>query len=98
MPASIAGYSFVIVLTNAFMIMALSSLTRSSRFAGVNLRGVIFFFSQIFYGILKRDTAHQKVAWLSLGNNLEQVGDLLFGQHPEVSLAALGVGAGDRRR
>jgi ABC-2 type transport system permease protein len=80
-PASIVGYSAVIVLTNAFIIMALSSLTRSRRFAGVNFAAV-FFFSQIFYGILSQILRTKKVAWLSLGNNLEQAGDLLFGVAP----------------
>jgi len=81
-PASIAGYSLVIILTNAFIIMALSSLTRSRRFAGINFAAV-FFFSQIFYGILSEILRTKTVAWLSLGNNLEQVGDLFFGSAPK---------------
>lgn len=81
-PASIVGYSAVIVLTNALVIMTLSSLTRSRRFAGINFAAV-FFFSQIFYGILSEILRTKKVAWLSLGNNLEQVGDLIFGNAPK---------------
>jgi len=80
-PASITVYSLVIVLTNAFVIMALSSLTRSRRFAAINFAAV-FFFSQIFYGILSEILRSKTVAWLSLKNNLEQVGDLLFASAP----------------
>jgi ABC-2 type transport system permease protein len=76
-PASIVGYSLAIVFTYALIMLALSSLTRSSRFAGVNFAAV-FFFSQILYGILSQILRTNAVAWVSLGNNLTQVGDFFF--------------------
>jgi ABC-2 type transport system permease protein len=73
----IIGYSLIIVFANAFVVLALSSLNRSSRFAGIFFAAVVFF-SQVLYGILSRLLDTRAVAWVSLSNNLTQVGDLLF--------------------
>ncbi len=81
-PGSIVAYSFLIMFSFSVIVLALSSLTRSSRFAGVNFIAV-FFFSQILYGILSGILRTTYVAWISLGNNLTQVGDLLFGRQPK---------------
>jgi ABC-type transport system involved in multi-copper enzyme maturation permease subunit len=78
---SIIAYSFAIIFTYALLILALSSLTRSSRFAGVNFAAV-FFFSQILYAILSAILHTSRVAWVSLGNNLELVGNFFFGATP----------------
>ncbi|HYK91089.1 MAG TPA: ABC transporter permease subunit [Acidobacteriota bacterium] len=75
--ASIVGYSLAIIFTYSLIMLALSSLTRSSRFAGISFAAV-FLFSQILYGILSGILRTSKVAWVSLGNNLTQVGDFLF--------------------
>ena len=66
------------------IMLALSSLSRSARFAGINFAAV-FFFSQILYGILRTIFRTTSVAWISLGTNLTQVGDLLFGTKPSYS-------------
>jgi ABC-type transport system involved in multi-copper enzyme maturation permease subunit len=73
----IIGYSLIIVFANAFVVLALSSLNRSSRFAGIFFAAVVFF-SQVLYGILSQLLDTKAVAWVSLSNNLTQVGDLLF--------------------
>ncbi len=73
----IIGYSLIIVFANAFIVLALSSLNRSSRFAGIFFAAVVFF-SQVLYGILSQLLDTKAVAWVSLSNNLTQVGDLLF--------------------
>ncbi len=78
--ASVIGYGFAIVFTNGLVMLALSSLSKSSRFAGISFAAV-FFFGQIIYGILSTLLRTTAVAWVSLGNNLSQVGDLLF-MHP----------------
>jgi len=80
-PASIVAYSIVIMMTFALIMLALSSLSRSSRFAGISFIAV-FFFSQILYGILNSILRTTGVAWVSLRNNLTQVGDLLFLRDP----------------
>jgi ABC-2 type transport system permease protein len=100
-PLSIAAYSLVIMFSFALIMLAFSSMSRSSRFAGVNFIA-IFFFSQILYGILSSILRSTSVAWISLGNNLTQVGDLLFGRDPKflspgwasiLALAVLGLGS-----
>jgi len=80
-PLSIFAYSLIIILAFATAILTLSSLTRSSRFAGINFAAV-FFFSHILYGILSMILRTKKVAWLSFSNNLELIGDLIFRQTP----------------
>jgi len=75
---SIVAYSVVIILTYALIILALSSLTKSSRFAGIFFAAV-FLFSQILYGILSEIFRTTRVAWVSLGMNLELVGNFFFG-------------------
>ena len=74
---SIVGYALAIIFTYALVMLALSSMSKSSRFAGINFAAV-FFFSQILYGILSQILRSTWVAWVSLGNNLTQVGDFLF--------------------
>ncbi|MBM3790654.1 MAG: hypothetical protein FJW35_09945 [Acidobacteria bacterium] len=75
---SIVAYSLAIVFTNALTVLALSSLTKSSRFAGIFFAAV-FFFSQILYGILSEIFRTTRVAWISLPMNLELVGNFFFG-------------------
>jgi hypothetical protein len=81
-PLSLLAYSATMILTYSLVILALSSLTRSSRFAGINFAAV-FFFSQILYGILSGILRTTRVAWVSLGNNLTQVGDAIFHSNPK---------------
>lgn len=81
-PISMLGYSAALIFTHALVMLALSSLTRSSRFAGINFAAV-FFFSQILYGILGGILRTTRVAWISIGNNLTQVGDLFFRNNPK---------------
>jgi ABC-2 type transport system permease protein len=77
----IIGYSLVIIFSYALIIMALSSLTHSRRFAGINF-AAIFFFSQVLYGILSGILRTTKVAWVSLALNLELVGNFFFRASP----------------
>ncbi len=75
----IVGYSLVIVFTNALVVLAMSSLNRSSRFAGIFFAAIIFF-GQIFYHILSGLLRTTGVAWVSISNDLRQTGDLFFGR------------------
>jgi ABC-type transport system involved in multi-copper enzyme maturation permease subunit len=74
---SILGYSLLIIAANALVILALSSMSRSSRFAGIFFAAVVFF-SQILYGILSALLHTSAVAWVSLTDDLRQIGDVLF--------------------
>jgi len=91
-PGSIVAYSLVIILTNGLVVLAVSSLTRSSRFAGINF-AAIFLFSQILYGILSSILRTKAVACVSLTNNLRLFGDLVFGTRPQYSGAPLWLSA-----
>jgi len=74
---SILGYALLIIAANALVILALSSMSRSSRFAGIFFAAVVFF-SQILYGILNAFLHTSSVAWISLSDDLRQIGDVLF--------------------
>ncbi len=80
--ASIAAYSLIIILSYALVMLAISSLSKSSRFAGV-IFAAVFFFSQILYGVLRGILRTTSVAWVSFGNNISLVGDYLFRRAPE---------------
>jgi ABC-type transport system involved in multi-copper enzyme maturation permease subunit len=70
-------YSLLIILANGLIVLALSSLSRSGRFAGTIFAAVVFF-SQILYGILSALLSTTRVAWVSLSHDLTQIGDVLF--------------------
>jgi ABC-2 type transport system permease protein len=74
----IIGYSLLIVFVNSLVVLALSSLNRSARFAGIFFAAVIFF-SQMLYGILSEILRTKAVAWVSISNNMTQLGDAIFG-------------------
>ena len=82
LPASVLGYSLLIIATYSVVMLAVSSLSKSSRFAGI-VFAALFFFSRIFYQILSVVLRSTRVAWVSLGNNLTQIGDYLFQVSPQ---------------
>jgi ABC-2 type transport system permease protein len=69
--------SFVQVVTIAVSMLALSSLSSSSRFVGMLYAGLIFF-SQALFGVLRFVTGGSMVAWVSFEANLEQLGNAIF--------------------
>jgi ABC-2 type transport system permease protein len=73
----ILGYSALIIFTYALTVLALSAMTRSSRFAGINF-AALFFFSQILYGILSVIFRSSRIGWIAVGNNISQIGAALF--------------------
>jgi len=81
-PASVLGYSLLIIATYSVVMLAVSSLSKSGRFAGI-VFAALFFFSRIFYQILSVVLRSTRVAWVSLGNNLTQIGDYLFQVSPQ---------------
>jgi hypothetical protein len=60
-----------------FTMLALSSLSKSSRYVGILYAGIIFFTAAI-YGAMLAITGSTKLSWLSLGANLSQVVDVIF--------------------
>ncbi len=81
-PASLLGYSLSIIVTYGIVMLAVSSLSKRSWFAGM-VFAALFIFSQIFYQILSVVLRSSRVAWVSLGNNLTQIGDYLFQGRPQ---------------
>jgi ABC-2 type transport system permease protein len=77
-PAIVLASTLRIVVC-AVTMLALSSLSKSSRFAGILYAGAIFFTDAMF-GVLGIITGSTRVAWTSITANLDQVSDLIFRQ------------------
>jgi ABC-type transport system involved in multi-copper enzyme maturation permease subunit len=69
------------VLLATFTMLALSSLSKSSRYVGILYAGIIFFTAAI-YGAMYAITGNSSLSWLSLGSNLSQVVDVIFRLKP----------------
>lgn len=78
---SITVFAFLQVLLASFTMVALSSLSKSSRFVGIMYAGVMFFADANFEALryILRTTS---ISWLSPPALLEQMGDVIFRQHP----------------
>ena len=74
---AITVYSLVEVLMVSICILALSSLSTNSRFVGI-LYTALIFFSDALYGVMRAVTGSTSVSWIAFGNNLAQVGDVIF--------------------
>jgi ABC-type transport system involved in multi-copper enzyme maturation permease subunit len=74
---AITLYSLLQVLLASFTMLALSSLSKSSRFVGVMYAGLIFFTSALFK-VVRSITGASWLAWLSPTDALEQLGDAIF--------------------
>jgi ABC-type transport system involved in multi-copper enzyme maturation permease subunit len=74
---AITVFSFVQVIAVAMAMLALSSLSKSSRYVGVLYTGLIFF-SQAIYGIVYAITRDSRLAWMSVASDLAQIGDAIF--------------------
>jgi ABC-2 type transport system permease protein len=75
---AITLFSFIQVVAMAMAMLALSSLSNSSRFVGM-MYAALNFFSQGIYGFVLAITRNSSFAWLSMPLNLAQIGDAIFG-------------------
>ena len=86
--------AFIQTITAAATMLALSSLSKSSRYVGVLYAGVIFF-TQAMYGVLYEVTRDTSWAWVSFSANMSQINAFVFRMRPAyetpwpVSLAVL---------
>lgn len=64
-----------------FTMLALSSLSRSSRYVGILYAGIIFF-SAAIYQAMVAITGSTRLSWISLGGSLMQVVDVIFRLKP----------------
>jgi uncharacterized protein YaiE (UPF0345 family) len=74
---AITLYSLMQVFTSAFAMLALSSMSKSSRFVGVMYAGIIFF-TAAMYNALRAMTGSSAFAWLSPQDCLEIIGNAVF--------------------
>jgi hypothetical protein len=74
---AITLFSFIQALTVALAMLALSSLSKSSRYVGI-LYAALLFFTQAIYGVLRAVTGSTQLSWLSVPNSLDQLGNAIF--------------------
>ena len=75
-PAITLFSSIQVVMISASM-LALSSLSNSSRYVGI-LYAALVFFSQALFNVMRFVTGGTTVAWMSFESNLSQVGNAIF--------------------
>lgn len=70
-------FAFLQVVTVSSAMLALSSLSTSSRYVGI-LYAALLFFSQALFGVLRFVTGDTRLSWISVTFDLNQVGDAIF--------------------
>jgi ABC-2 type transport system permease protein len=75
---AITVFAFIQAIVVSLAMLALSSLSNSSRYVGI-LYAALIFFSQAIYGVVLLITRDSALAWLSMPSNLAQIGDAIFG-------------------
>lgn len=83
---AITLYSLAQVLLAATTMLALSSLSKSSRFVAVMYAG-LFFFTTALFQTLRGITGRSTFAWLSPSAALQQLGDVIFRLEPRYQLS-----------
>jgi ABC-2 type transport system permease protein len=78
---SISAYSVVQITLSAFLILALSSLSKSRWFVAILYAGLAFFTHAVF-GVLGAAVEGSAFSWISISANVRQVGDALFRMPP----------------
>jgi ABC-2 type transport system permease protein len=74
---AMAVFSLAQSLVASLTMLALSSLSRSSRFVAVTYAGLLFF-TQALYGVIFLVTRQTGASWLSVPASLSQVGNAVF--------------------
>jgi ABC-2 type transport system permease protein len=82
---AITLFSILQVLMASTTMLALSSLSKSSRFVGVMYAGLMFFTGALF-NTIRGITRSSSLAWLSPNAALEQIGDAIFRLPPRYDL------------
>jgi ABC-type transport system involved in multi-copper enzyme maturation permease subunit len=83
---AITLFSLAQVLLASTTMLALSSLSKSSRFVAVMYAG-LFFFTTALFNALRGITGRSTFAWLSPSASLEQIGDVIFRLEPRYQLS-----------
>lgn len=83
---AITLFALAQVLLASTTMLALSSLSKSSRFVGVMYAG-LFFFTTALFNALRGITGRSSFAWLSPSAALEQLGDVIFRLQPRYQVS-----------
>lgn len=86
---AITLYALAQVVLASTTMLALSSLSKSSRFVAVMYAGLIFFTGALFQAV-RGITGNSTFAWMSPGDSLELVGDAIFRLPPRYDLPLWG--------
>jgi len=86
-PAIVLG-SLVRVLVSSFAMLALSSLSKSTRYVAILYAGLVFFTDRMA-DILSLITGSTRIAWMSLSRNIDNVTDVIFRQAPRYEAPVL---------
>lgn len=78
---AITLYSFLQVIAVSFTMLALSSLSKSSRYVAILYTGV-YFFTEAVYGVMYAITGNTGLSWLSFRATLRQLGNVIFRMPP----------------
>src|SRR5512135_2139816 len=76
------------VMVSAFVMLAFSSMSKSSRYVAILYAGA-YFFSHAVFGVVYAVTGSSRLSWLSLPANFNQVGDFVFRIHQRYSTPPL---------
>jgi ABC-2 type transport system permease protein len=74
---AITLFSLIQVFTSAFAMLALSSMSKSSRFVGIMYAGIIFF-TAAMYNALRAMTGRSSFAWMSPEDCLDIIANAIF--------------------
>jgi hypothetical protein len=74
---AITLFSSIQVITAASAMLALSSLSKSSRYVGI-LYAALIFFSEAIFGVLRVVAGNTSFSWISVPFDVSQVGDAIF--------------------
>ncbi len=83
---AITLFSLLQVLVSAMTMLALSAMSKSSRFVGIMYAGLIFF-TAAFFQALRGITGRSSWAWISPTDTLEQLGAYIFRVDPPYQLS-----------
>src|SRR5438445_218866 len=76
---AITVFAFLEVTLASATMLALSSLSKSSRYVAI-LYAAVIFFTQAIYGVMYAVTRSTAMSWISFSANLAEIGDLIFRQ------------------
>jgi len=82
---AIIGYSILLAGVNGLLMLAFSSLSRNSRFAGL-VFFALYFFSESVYGLLRVISRDTSMAFCSLKNNYLRIGEAFFGMTSQYNM------------